>query len=106
MNKIMNTILCTFCCILALYGLIVLIRKIKLAPDAERKPKKDLSYSFYLEPYRQLRPFLEVGETPEDPVLTSKICRDNCNKKCNEQFPNNIRNQSTCKRTCLIDYRC
>jgi hypothetical protein len=53
MNKTVKTILYTVCCVLALYGLILLIRKIMLSSDAPRMTKKDLGYSFYLEPYRQ-----------------------------------------------------
>ncbi len=51
MNKTVKTILCTLFCVLALYGLILLIRKVLLSSDAPRMTKKDLGYSFYLEPF-------------------------------------------------------
>ena len=51
MNKKLNIFLYTIICILALYGLILLIRKIMLAPETPRMNKKDLGYSFYIEPY-------------------------------------------------------
>jgi hypothetical protein len=59
MNKTVKTILCTLCCVLALYGLILLIRKIMLSPDSPRMTKKDLGYSFYLEPFRQSMSMLD-----------------------------------------------
>ena len=59
MNKTVKTILCTVCCVLALYGLILLIRKIMLSPEEPRMTKKDLGYSFYLEPFRQSMSILD-----------------------------------------------
>jgi hypothetical protein len=52
MNKTVKTILCTICCVLALYGLIILIRKIMLAPEAERKTRQELGMKFFIEPYQ------------------------------------------------------
>ncbi len=52
-SKKLNVVLYAICCILALYGLIILIRKMMLASDAERKSKKELGMKFYIEPFRQ-----------------------------------------------------
>ena len=87
MNKTVKTILCTVCCVLALYGLILLIRKIMLSPEAPRMTKKDLGYSFYLEPFRQLRPFVEL----EDPQIIKERntkCLQNKWKICSSKGDN------------------
>jgi hypothetical protein len=52
-SKKLNIVLYAICCILALYGLIILIRKMMLASDGERKSKKELGMKFYVEPFRQ-----------------------------------------------------
>ena len=52
-SKKLNIVLYAICCILALYGLIILIRKMMLASDGERKSKKELGMKFYIEPFRQ-----------------------------------------------------
>lgn len=52
-SKKLNIVLYAICCILALYGLIILIRKMMLASDGERKSKKDLGMKFYIEPFRE-----------------------------------------------------
>jgi len=52
-SKKLNVVLYAICCILALYGLIILIRKMMLASDGERKSKKELGMKFYIEPFRQ-----------------------------------------------------
>ncbi len=51
MNKKINIFLYTIICILALYGLILLIRKIMLAPETPRMNKKDLGSILNIEPY-------------------------------------------------------
>ena len=87
MNKTVKTILCTVCCVLALYGLILLIRKIMLSPEEPRMTKKDLGYSFYLEPFRQLRPFVEL----EDPQIIKERntkCLQNKWKICSSKGDN------------------
>jgi hypothetical protein len=52
-SKKLNLVVYTICCILALYGLIILIRKIMLDSNSERKSKKELGIKFYIEPFRQ-----------------------------------------------------
>ena len=103
MNKTVKTILCTLCCVLALYGLILLIRKIMLSPDTSRMTKKDLGYSFYLEPFRHyigkqpdlsklgpqtfLKPFVEL----EDPQIIKEKntkCLQNKWKICSSKGDN------------------
>ena len=103
MDKKANIVLYTICCVLAIYGLFILIRKLILAPDAQRKLKQDLGYSFYLEPYRQ---FLEVGDKPEDLILKKLVCRKECDAKCRRDFPNDTKLRNNCKTNCLIDNNC
>ncbi len=69
MNKTVKTILCTVCCVLALYGLILLIRKVMLSPDTPRMTKKDLGYSFYLEPFIYEAKISKVKEIPQELVF-------------------------------------
>ncbi len=51
MNKTVKTILCTLCCVLALYGLIILIRKVLLSSDEKRKTRQELGMKFFIEPF-------------------------------------------------------
>ena len=63
-SKKLNLVVYTICCILALYGLIILIRKIMLDSNSERKSKKELGMKFYIEPFRQNYQFHQAPRTP------------------------------------------
>jgi hypothetical protein len=90
MNKTVKTILCTLCCVLALYGLILLIRKIMLSPDTPRMTKKDLGYSFYLEPFRQ------TNDNRDD-------CMIDCKKKCKVGLRRRVsKEEMDCYKECVI----
>lgn len=80
MNKNLNKFLYIICTIFAIYGLIILIRKIVLPSNSIRKSKKDLGYSFYIEPYI----FYEVGEQEESIETKNRkknICISDCKSK-------------------------
>ena len=51
--KTTNILLTTIVSIFALYGVIILTRKIMLSDDEERKTKKELGSKFYIEPYAE-----------------------------------------------------
>ncbi len=55
-SKKLNVVLYAICCILALYGLIILIRKMMLVSDAVRQSKKELGMKFYIEPFGSCAP--------------------------------------------------
>ncbi len=86
MNKKINVVLYAICCILALYGLIILIRKIMLAPEAVRKTKKDLGMKFFIEPY-QYKGWFDL----EDPNIIKERntkCLQNKFKVCSSKRDN------------------
>jgi hypothetical protein len=51
-KNILKIVLHTIVYIFALYGLILLIRKIMVEPEAKRMTKKELSSKFFIEPFR------------------------------------------------------
>jgi hypothetical protein len=89
-SKKLNVVLYAICCILALYGLIILIRKMMLASDGERKSKKDLGMKFYIEPFRQNSRTTSKKSGPKYDSL----------EECLEM------KAEICKRLKLNDYKC
>ena len=102
MNKKLNVFLFCICCVLALYGLSILIRKVLLSPNVPRKTRKELGMKFFIEPYK----WYEIGEIQEDIVEKNQKCRNDCNKKCSEQFPNDSRMKNFCTANCVTDMNC
>ena len=83
-SKKLNVVLYTICCILALYGLIILIRKMMLASDGVRQSKKELGMKFYIEPFRQKSAKQEYDECMGKRCKGSR-CRD-LYMKCKSQY--------------------
>ncbi len=110
MNKTVKTILCTLCCVLALYGLILLIRKVMLSPDTSRMTKKDLGYSFYLEPFRQTNNIQEQIKNDEKKLkyleekLSKNVYYDNEDREDDERRLKEI--EEKIKLRSNIDEKC
>ncbi len=63
-KNILKIVLHTIVYIFALYGLILLIRKIMVEPEAKRMTKKELGSKFFIEPFRKVIE-TKVSKMPE-----------------------------------------
>jgi len=99
MNKKLNIILYTICCILALYGLIILIRNLGLLESFQLQPFIELNTNNS----SQIQPSIQPLSIPEQIVQKPQqnLCINNCNDKCRIPFRGGFKVNSACMDDCI-----